>query len=118
MLSACEGTWERHKPSGAAPTPRRGHSLTAVAGGKRLVLFGGKAENGDRLGDVQVINHRSEFGGYARGLRWLFRNGWKVWCRSLSTCKHVWTLILCLQHTVFLFPPRKHLVVTRGHAIF
>ncbi|CAN0486726.1 unnamed protein product, partial [Ectocarpus sp. 12 AP-2014] len=49
MLSAGEGTWERHKPSGAAPAPRLGHSLTAVAGGKRLVLFGGKAENGDRL---------------------------------------------------------------------
>ncbi|CAM9912117.1 unnamed protein product [Ectocarpus sp. 8 AP-2014] len=55
MLSAGEGTWERHKPSGAAPAPRHGHSLTAVAGGKRLVLFGGKAENGDRLGDIQIL---------------------------------------------------------------
>ncbi|CAM9463722.1 unnamed protein product [Ectocarpus fasciculatus] len=55
MLSAGEGTWERHKPSGAAPAPRHGHSMTAVAGGNRLVLFGGKAENGDRLGDVQIL---------------------------------------------------------------
>ncbi|CBJ34047.1 conserved unknown protein [Ectocarpus siliculosus] len=55
MLSAGEGTWERHKPSGTAPAPRHGHSLTAVAGGKRLVLFGGKAENGDRLGDIQIL---------------------------------------------------------------
>lgn len=54
QLSAGQGTWERHRPAGAAPAPRQGHSLTAVAGGKRLVLFGGVAENGELLGDIQV----------------------------------------------------------------
>lgn len=54
QLSAGQGTWERHRPTGTAPAPRQGHSLTAVAGGKRLVLFGGVAENGELLGDIQV----------------------------------------------------------------
>lgn len=54
LLSVGEGTWERHRPKGAAPAPRQGHSLTAMAGGKRLVLFGGVAENGELLGDIHV----------------------------------------------------------------
>lgn len=54
QLSAGHGTWERHRPTGTAPAPRQGHSLTEVAGGKRLVLFGGMAENGELLGDIQV----------------------------------------------------------------
>ncbi|CAM9882196.1 unnamed protein product, partial [Laminaria digitata] len=54
-LSVGEGTWERHQPAGTAPAPRQGHSLTAVAGGKRLVLFGGVGEGGGILGDVQIL---------------------------------------------------------------
>lgn len=54
LLSVGEGTWERHRPTGAAPAPRQGHSLTVVAGGKRLVLFGGVAENGELFGDIHV----------------------------------------------------------------
>lgn len=54
QLSAGQGTWERHRPAGTAPAPRQGHSFTAVASGKRVVLFGGVGEDGDLLGDIQV----------------------------------------------------------------
>eukprot|EP00903_Cladosiphon_okamuranus_P011651 g10959.t1 len=54
-LSTGQGTWERHRPAGSAPTPRQGHSFTAVANGKRLVLFGGLAENGELLSDIQIL---------------------------------------------------------------
>lgn len=53
-LSVGDGIWERHRPSGAAPAPRHGHTLTVVGGGERLVLFGGIADNGELLGDIQV----------------------------------------------------------------
>lgn len=53
-LSIGEGTWERHRPGGTAPAAREGHTLTAVSGGKRLVLFGGVGEDGKLLRDVQV----------------------------------------------------------------
>ncbi|CAN0126914.1 unnamed protein product, partial [Hapterophycus canaliculatus] len=60
LLSAGEGIWERHRPSGAAPAPRQGHTLTVLAGGKRLVLFGGVAENGELLRDVQILETDGE----------------------------------------------------------
>ncbi len=68
LLSAGAGTWERHRPTGTAPAPRQGHTLTPVEGGKRLVLFGGVAENGELLGDIQVrkgeaVQGRSTLGG-------------------------------------------------------
>ena len=59
LLSAGAGTWERHRPSGTAPAPRHGHTLTPVEGGKRLVLFGGVAESGELLGDIQVMRERT-----------------------------------------------------------
>lgn len=67
QLSAGQGTWERHRPTGAAPAPRQGHSLTAVAGGKLLVLFGGVAENGELLGDIQVRGRRLFRASYIQG---------------------------------------------------
>ncbi|CAM9473756.1 unnamed protein product, partial [Scytosiphon promiscuus] len=55
LLSRGEGVWERHRPSGIAPAPRQGHTLTALIGGKRLVLFGGVAEGGELLRDIHVL---------------------------------------------------------------
>lgn len=64
-----EGTWERHQPRGTPPAPRQGHSMTAVAGGKRLVLFGGIGDGGGILGDVQVPQTHSLRGSRGRGAR-------------------------------------------------
>lgn len=68
QLSAGQGTWERHRPVGTVPAPRQGHSFTAVAGGKRLVLFGGVAENGELLGDIQVRKEAAETGSALEGV--------------------------------------------------
>lgn len=54
-LSSGEGIWKRHRPGGAVPPARQGHSFTVVGGGRRLVLYGGVGESGDLLNDVQVL---------------------------------------------------------------
>ncbi|CAM9973633.1 unnamed protein product, partial [Discosporangium mesarthrocarpum] len=50
-----DGMWERPEPRGRAPEPRQGHSFTALDGGERAVVFGGMAEGGELLNDVQVL---------------------------------------------------------------
>lgn len=53
-LSAGEGTWERHRPGGATPRGRQGHSFTSIEEGRRLVVYGGLGEDGQLLDDIQV----------------------------------------------------------------
>ena len=58
ILDTSTWTWSRPAVSGAAPSPRVGHSMVALPtaeGGAGLFLFGGRDEEDEALDDLYVL---------------------------------------------------------------
>ena len=81
-LLSCSGCWSPVSVTGFKPSPRSGHTLTAVDE-KRAILFGGY--NGERLNDV-----------------WLFDGERKVvsCCCIVDFCCDCWCVGVVSHHTI------------------
>ena len=75
LLDVGQQLWHRCRNAGAHPAPRSSHTATALAAGREVHIFGGRAERGIVLGDHWVGRISSSENGYICSWTQVFGEG-------------------------------------------